>query len=280
MNTASALKNVCATLYGTSSYNKDFASAPSLPHGRRLSTQVTQPIPIQREATDTESTIHTQREWRSQPAKDEELCGKCDLCTEGNQLQENEGIQDQEDIFSCCGSNDEESCSSDKMEEIASNVTTHGHMICISDCTTILPSHVIVTNLSDLPSHFRRVTTKYTRNHCPLLPCRVPHYLLRKHQLLPSVITSLPNRNESRQTSATLTKDINHNRNESGENTTAAKDEANRLPHLLGDQEANRMVVKDTIMLPQRQEVNGRMRWHSHMTQHLGQKFRTEAHTR
>ena len=77
-----------------------------------------------------------------------------------------------------------------RVDSIDGNTANHGHMICIPNCVTRLPDHVIITDLSDLPVHFRRVTTKYTRNRCPLFPCRVPYYLQRRHQLLPSAMTS------------------------------------------------------------------------------------------
>ena len=401
MNTASALKSVSATLYGTSSYNKDFSSALCTPHiqGRHS----IQSIPIQCEMTDT-LVNPTLQELNIQPAKDEKVCGKCKFCAEENHLQESEGYQNQdkdlEESCSCCESNDEECCSDESEQAAAaSNVTTHGHMICISRYTNILPRHVIVSSLSELPSHFRRVTTKYTRNRCPLLPCRVPHYLLRKHQLLPSVITSLPSRKrsgqlpsatnkkrliskdatsnyyyqsksgeksakaEDRQLSATVAmkdaqtsamskytamnchakftgsgeksatpKDgpISIETKLAGENrTVAAKDgkgDDSCLPHLFSGREASKsqwmelhdgrasaiyehqkfngrhhnhhnhplagkvttkaategagVNVKDTIVLPQQLEVKGHVQWHSHLTQHLGQRFKTEAHTR
>ena len=380
MNTASALKSVCATLYGTSSYNNDFSSTLS-PPDQKHSTQST---PIHHEITDTLDVPTLQ-----EPPKNGESCGKCKFGTEDCHLQKNEGYQDQEIDDSCSSSdsNDDEESGSDDPEQTAasaSNITstTHGHMISISPCTNTLPSHVIVTSLSELPSHFRRVTTKYTRNRCPLLPCRVPHYLLRKHQLLPSVITKLPISKRSGQQLPAMTKDalilpamakslaVNYHQSWSdpgkisatandgqisamslrdaqfsattkdtavsyhanlsgfGEKPAATDDVNNgyvdnRLSHLVNDQEAgknsknskdgkgsaisdlngrhfhhhhhhhrdhllagevtskpvtqDRVVANGTTMQP---EVKGRMRQHSHMTQHLGQKFKTDAHTR
>ncbi len=49
------------------------------------------------------------------------------------------------------------------------------------------------THLPQLPDHFRRITTKYTRNRSsPPWPCCVPFYFLRHQSLLPSSITALP----------------------------------------------------------------------------------------
>ena len=49
------------------------------------------------------------------------------------------------------------------------------------------------THLSQLPDHFRRIATKYTRNSfTPPWPCNVPYYLLQRHSLLPSSLTVLP----------------------------------------------------------------------------------------
>ena len=381
MNTASALKSVCAALYGTSSYNNDFSSTLSAPHQRHS----TQPTPIHREITDTLDILSLQ-DLNVHPPKKEESCRKCKFYMEDSHLQKNEGYQGQEidDGCSSCDSNDDEESGSDDPEETAASAssitsTTHGHMISISHCTNTLPSHVIMTSLSELPSHFRRVTTKYTRNRCPLLPCRVPHYLLRKHQLLPSIITKLPVRKRSGQQLPAMTRDaltlpamtknlamnycqslsdsgeisatakdgqtsaislrdaqlsavtkdtaMNYHANpsESGEkpavtNNVNKGDADNRLLHLVSDQEAgkysndgkgsaksdqnsrhfhhhhhhhhhhrlagkvtsnaatqDRAVVNNATMYP---EVRSRVRQHSHMTQHLGQKFKTEAHTR
>ena len=47
---------------------------------------------------------------------------------------------------------------------------------------TMLPGHVIITHASQLPDHFRRVTTKYTRNS--LQPCVLPRHLVAKPTLL------------------------------------------------------------------------------------------------
>ena len=370
VNTASALKTVCGALYGTSSYNNDFASTLNTPSPpQRYHPSTTQPMPIHRGSLTTDiadtSSIPTRQKWNNtiQSPKNEESCGKRKLCTEAdNHLEKNEEDED-EDLDE---SGEEESGHSDDPEVAvsASNITstTHGHMISLSHCTNVLPSHMIVTSLSELPSHFRRVTTKYTRYRCPLFPCRVPHYLVRKHQLLPSVITTLPLRMKSgpqlpamttdgsllpakdlamriyrpsvsdsgdtsatskdRQMSSTTIKDaaVNCHTNFNGYsnivNDANKGDVDNHLPDLVNDLDAGRLrmdekgsgakshqngahyhqhqrhhehryhwsvrskaatrdrvIVRDTTM----QECVKR---HGHMTQHLGQKFKTEAHTR
>ena len=369
MNTASALKSVCAALYGTSSYNSDFSSTLNAPHHQWHHHSI-QPTPIHHEITDF-SDMPALQNWNIQP--EESQCGMCKFCTAaegGSHLQKIKGCETEE-VDDSCDSN--EGSSNDPEQTLpALNIasTTHGHMITIAPCTNTLPSHVIIASLSELPSHFRRVTTKYTRNRCQLLPCRVPHYLLKKHQLLPSVITALPTRKKSghhqqqlsgmkttkdappishamtknlavnyyhpnmsdsgeksttvkdRQMSAMATKDVQltaitkdtvmnyTNFNGSGDmKAVAAKnvskgDTDNRLPHLaVSDQESGMNSGKETKGIA-RSDQNGRhyhrhsghhhhgpgaqdqrsakhhLRRHSHMTQHLGQKFKTEAHTR
>ena len=385
MNTASALKNVCASLYGTSSYNNDFTS--TLINSTELSHQNHQHALIQRQTTDS-LDILTLHKGNIQPPKNEEYrCGKCEFCTEGShlQIQKEERYEDQDGLDDSCSSCDssgeeEESCSDDPQHTSpASHITstTHGHMISIPPCSNVLPSHVTVTSLSELPSHFRRVTTKYTRNRCPLFPCHVPHYLLRKHQLLPSIMAAIPpfsgkrsgqhaqlpglakdtstmtamnyrqNMSESlgekfpikdRQPSAMTqiqdaqlsavardTAGIYHtNFDGSGDNTVAPHDIYNNncLPDLVGSgQEADKngdakggaksdqngprhhhhphkhhyhhqhglarklpskaatqLGPSDIIFM--QLEGKGHMRRHSHVIQHLGQTFKTQAHTR
>ena len=199
MGTASALKNVCASLYGTSSYNNDFTSAPinsTTPHQNHPHS--TQHAPIQREIADSTDILTLHKENIQLLKNEDYRCEKYEFCTEGSHFQKEEGYEDQDgldDSCSSCDSEEEESCSDNlQYTSSASHITSaiHGHMISIPPCSNVLPSHVTVNGLSELPSHFRRVTTKYTRNRCPLFPCRVPHYLLRKHQLLPSIMAATP----------------------------------------------------------------------------------------
>lgn len=54
-------------------------------------------------------------------------------------------------------------------------------------------SYVRVTHLKELPDHFGRITSKYTRNYrCSTWPCYIPYYLHHRHSLLPSSISVLP----------------------------------------------------------------------------------------
>ena len=384
MGTASALKNVCASLYGTSSYNNDFTSTPiNSTASHQNHPHSTQHSPIQREIADS-TDILTLHKGKNIIKNDEYRCGKqCEFCTEGSHFQKEEGYEDQDgldDSCSSCDSEEEESCSDNlQYTSPASHITsaTHGHMISIPPCSNVLPSHVTVNGLSELPSHFRRVTTKYTRNRCPLFPCRVPHYLLRKHQLLPSIMAATPpfsgKRSAGQHTQlSALAKDtstmiaVNQNKSKSGEkfatdikpsaitiqdqtqllavardrdkaagichntnfdgsgDNTAAPCGNNCLPDLAGSgQEADKngdakggaksdqnglrhhchhhphkhhhyhqhwLAGKRTSKAPtqlgpsnivfMQSEGKGHMRRHSHVIQHLGQKFKTQAHMR
>ena len=52
---------------------------------------------------------------------------------------------------------------------------------------------IAVTHLPDLPEHFHRITSKYTRNRStPPWPYYIPFYLYRKHCALPTNIAALP----------------------------------------------------------------------------------------
>ena len=54
-------------------------------------------------------------------------------------------------------------------------------------------SYIRVTHLKELPDHFGRITSKYTRNYrCSTWPCYIPYYLHHRHSLLPSSIAVLP----------------------------------------------------------------------------------------
>ena len=50
--------------------------------------------------------------------------------------------------------------------------------------------HVTITHLSELPEHFRRITSRYTRNCTTPWPCGVSYCMLSKHSLLPSSIAA------------------------------------------------------------------------------------------
>lgn len=181
MGTASALREVQARVYGASSYNKDFASVIRAFQAKHP----TLPTSVDHEITRCPTDL--QNESLSQ-----------DQCSQSGQLcqDDNESVEEREEMETDIASGDD---ANDKDSEIGSaasdtsdaNTCTHGHMICTSDGTSVLPDHMIITDLSDLPTHFRRVTTKYTRNRCPMFPCRVPFYLWRKRQLLPTALTSL-----------------------------------------------------------------------------------------
>ena len=288
---ASTLKDVHTTLYGTSSYSKEFTSATDsslLLRSRAFcGRHSTLPTPIHHEVVGVlqGSPLQEERGSFTQPGKDYDRSCYDESCAWENEIRESE---------SCCDLSGEDNGNDESVSD--ADGVAHGHMICVSDYATVLPSHVIITNLSDLPTHFKRVTSKYTRNRCPMLPCYVPYYLHRKHQLLPSTIVSLTTREECREMTIA---DI------------GAKNITRRLPHLSCDQETNKqptthhkkakpgqidkllphlepltekvptacvgMIAKDTTSLLGR---NNRVRKSSKVAQHLGLRFKTDAHTR
>lgn len=52
------------------------------------------------------------------------------------------------------------------------------------------PGEVVVSHLPEMPEHFRRITSKYTRNRSSTWPCCIPHYLFRRPCLLSSTVTA------------------------------------------------------------------------------------------
>ena len=271
METASALKDVQASLYGTSSYNQDFASIVRA-RQRRQSTlpllvlpEVVEPLREQRR--EMKATL---QEGGAPSDKDDE-----EIRQKGTEANE-------EMTASCDDSSDKES----EDNEIEATYTSHGHMICTSVGSTVLPDHVIITDLSELPSHFRRVTTKYRRNRCPVFPCQVPFYLWRKHQLLPSSITTLPPSMTMGETrSAGHLPHLFHQ-------TTAASQLKHKMTRFYQDKNAlpklgtvaRKRPMASTGFVPMetrlpQQHLQG-VRRYSHMTENLGRRFKSEAHTR
>ena len=183
--TAVAIKEVQASLYGTSSYNRDFASIAYYQKHPSLPTLVNREVVRRSTDMQNKSTSH-----QEQGSLTDELCQEVSSSSK-------EKEQAEIDATGCDDLNNNgseiELATSDTFNL---NSATHGHMICTTDGTNALPDHLIITDLSELPSHFRRVTTKYTRNRCHLFPCRVPFYLWRKHHLLSSVLTSLPSKDK------------------------------------------------------------------------------------
>lgn len=59
----------------------------------------------------------------------------------------------------------------------------------LQDHMTVVPGHMTFTHPSELPDHFRRITSKYTRNKNSLIPCCVPLHLIKKPSLLGNSIS-------------------------------------------------------------------------------------------
>ena len=262
METASALKDVQASLYGTSSYNQDFASIMKARHRRESA------LPVLVLPDIAEQCLGTLQD--------------------GDTLSEEEMAEVNKETLSSCDDSSDKDSEDDEME--AEDTITQGHMICTSDGRTVLPDHVIITELSELPSHFRRVTAKYRRNRCPVFPCQVPFYLWRKHQLLPSSITALPpamagERREA--VSGCLPHLISHPKT-----TKPSKHHVHKMTRFYEDKNAlpklgtvaRKRPMAGTGFVPTEtrlplQHLQGVRRW-SHTTESLGRRFKTEAHTR
>ena len=181
-----AVKEVQANLYGTSSYKKDFASMVRAFQKKHPSL----PALVHKKVNRNSADLQNKSTLQEQGSLSDELWQEANSSNEGKDETET-------DAAGCDNSNDHDSEIEVEGSDTSSlNTATHGHMICTSDGTNALPDHMIIADLSELPSHFRRVTTKYNRNCCHLFPCRVPFYLWRRHHLLPSHLTSLPSKGE------------------------------------------------------------------------------------
>ena len=297
---ASALKDVQSSLYGTSSYNTDFTSVMKAISERRRSSLP----PITHYGM---ARPEMEREASSKEGGEEESV------QDGGEEDGETDVDESE-----CHTHSERGHTHleqerNRVDSIDGNTANHGHMICIPNCVTSLPDHVIITDLSDLPVHFRRVTTKYTRNRCPLFPCRVPYYLQRRHQLLPSAMTSFSStmtssssRGDDRKEGGTdrkLPQLIHHRVMESLPASIPHQDQPASIPHqdqsrltnTHSDDDTEMVAVETGIHLHKLKDHVGhsshvtqyrhsshvtQCRHSSHVTQHIGLKFKTRAHVR
>lgn len=267
-DTASALKEVQTSLYGTSSYSEDFASIMRALQQRKQSARERQEM-VEQECVEQDNSTIQQHD---------------------NQLDQDAGLCEAKDTEDSDASRVDDSTDKDSEFDEETSLVTHGHMICISDDTATLPDHVIITDLSVLPSHFRRVTTKYTRNRCPMFPCHIPFYLWRKHQLLPSALTSLPARGgggEREKDCGSHLPQLSHRQRSSDHRQLQHKKlrldlERNVLPkieHVARKRHAAESgVIPIETRLPQQQGQGSHVQ--RHMNQNLRLRFKSDAHTR
>ena len=158
--TMAALSSLHSGLYCRSTYTKDFKLEAEHPTTHQVANLPEKDIKWEGRDDNTYSYL----------AQSEKTCG---CCNDGT-CADSEG-----EVAVCsCNYEDEDTTPLDTVTE-DSDKRLRDHMT----------GHMTITHLSELPYHFRRITSKYTRN--TLLPCCVPRHLTRKPALLDTSVSPM-----------------------------------------------------------------------------------------
>ena len=252
--TVHALESLYTQLYGVSTYKKDFANA-------KQPSMLTLDSTVSPCCTASESNI---------------------TCSCRANLAESNHESNKPGEYPCV--NEDKECE----EESDSENSMESDESMLSHDVVHLPDHIPISHLCHLPVHFRRITTKHTRNKCTTIPCNVPYYLYYKHCLLPSSITTLPANCFSE---STWKSSQHHHRSFNATTTTTdglsheTTSTAANLPSTTCHHGNARPLIQNGIGLPElsKRVPHGHLKplVHRHKAvQQLGLKFRSQAHAR